>query len=291
MALLDLKGAVDLHVHSHPCLFPRLVDDGQVAEGAALAGLSAVMLKCHHESTVSRARVLDRRFGDLRVFGGIVLNYYVGGINPSAVEAALKLGAKEVWMPTVDSRYHEEVHGARGVYDVQVGGRQDVRPGITVLDASGKKLTEETREVLRLVAEHDAILGTAHLAFDESALLVAAARAMGVHKVLITHPFFKVPALTMNQLEDLVELGGMAEFGYCTVSTMWSYATVSQVVSAIRQLGARNCVIMSDCGQTHNPPPHEGLRIMAQCLHEKGLSGPQVMTLVRDNPRRLLGLA
>ncbi len=290
MALLDLRGAIDLHVHSHPCLFPRLLTDEQVAERASEAGLGGVVLKCHHESTVSRARVLDRRFGELRVLGGIVLNYYVGGINPGAVEAALKLGAKEVWMPTVDSRHHQEVHGARGVYDVQMGARQDTRPGITVVDTDGK-LTEETLEVLALVAEHGAILGTAHLSFDESVVLLVSARDMGVRNVLVTHPFFKVPSLSIEQLQHLVDLGGVAEFGYCTVSPMWNYATVTQVAAAISRLGAEHCVVMSDCGQTHNPPPPEGLRIMAQCLHEKGLTPAQVVTLVRDSPRRLLGLS
>ncbi|MEW6523021.1 MAG: DUF6282 family protein [Bacillota bacterium] len=289
MALINLEGAVDLHIHSHPCLFPRLVDDEQVARGAAQAGLSAVLLKCHHESTVSRARALDRRFGELRVFGGIVLNYYVGGINPASVEAALKLGAREVWMPSIDSENHAAVHGARGVYDVQAGGRQDTRPGITVLDDRGQ-LTEPTREVLRLVADYDAILGTAHLSFEESSQLLLGAREAGVKKVLVTHPFFKVPALSLDQLSYLVSLGGIAEFGYCTVSPMWAYATVGQVAAAIRRLGPESCVIMSDCGQTHNPPPHEGLRIMAQCLHEKGLSEAEVYSLVRDLPRRLLGL-
>jgi hypothetical protein len=290
MTLLSLEGAVDLHIHSHPCLFPRLVDDEQVAAGAAGAGLAAVVLKCHHESTVSRARALDRRFADLRVFGGIVLNYYVGGINPPAVEAALKLGARQVWMPTIDADFHAQVHGSRGVYDVQAGGRSDARAGITVFAPGRQCLSDEAHEVLRLVAEYGAILGTAHLSFAESLAVVQRARELGVERVLITHPFFKVPALTPAQLRQLVELGAWAEFGYCTVSPMWGYATVAQVAATIRELGAERCVLMSDGGQTHNPPPQEGLRLLAQCLYEKGLSRAEIETMVSDNPRRLLGL-
>jgi hypothetical protein len=101
--MINLDGAYDLHVHSHPCLFPRICDDKTAVAAAAAAGLGGILLKCHHESTVSRASELQNDYDDFRVYGGIVLNEYVGGINPLAVEAALKLGAKEVWMPTIDA--------------------------------------------------------------------------------------------------------------------------------------------------------------------------------------------
>lgn len=38
------------------------------------------------------------------MFGGITLNRQVGGINPYAVESALKLGGKVVWLPTQSAR-------------------------------------------------------------------------------------------------------------------------------------------------------------------------------------------
>ena len=44
----DLKisqGAVDMHIHSAPSLFPRLVDHVEAAEGAKSYGLKAVVLK------------------------------------------------------------------------------------------------------------------------------------------------------------------------------------------------------------------------------------------------------
>ena len=37
---------------------------------------------------------------DFTMFGSITMNRQVGGINPVAVEVALKLGAKVVWLPT-----------------------------------------------------------------------------------------------------------------------------------------------------------------------------------------------
>ena len=121
--LVDIAGAIDLHCHPYPDLFPRLADDFDIVRAARDAGMRAIMLKCHHESTVSRAYLVQRVVPGIRVYGGIVLNFYVGGLNPAAVEASLRLGGKEVWMPTVDAGYHAEVHGGTGGYDSQQGGR------------------------------------------------------------------------------------------------------------------------------------------------------------------------
>jgi len=112
--LIDVHGAVDLHCHPFPDLFPRVADDLEIVIAARDAGLKAIMMKCHNESTVSRAYFMNRMVPGIRVYGGIVLNRYVGAINPAAVEAALRLGGKAVWMPTIDAGYHAQVHGGAG---------------------------------------------------------------------------------------------------------------------------------------------------------------------------------
>ncbi|MFN8234197.1 MAG: DUF6282 family protein, partial [Actinomycetota bacterium] len=141
--LIDVAGAIDLHCHPHPDLFPRLADDLEVVQHAAGLGLRAIMVKCHSEPTVSRAYLTQKMVPDVQVFGGIVLNRSVGGINPAAVEAALRLGGREVWMPTVDAAFHVEMHGG-SAYDVQesITGSADtpkaVHPGgISAIDEEG----------------------------------------------------------------------------------------------------------------------------------------------------------
>lgn len=293
MPLVSIEGAFDMHVHTHPCLFPRICDDRTAVEAAAAAGLKGMMIKCHHESTVSRARDIQKDFAGFHVFGGIVLNEYVGGINPAAVEAALKMGGKEVWMPTIDAANHARAHGTKGKYDVQEGGktsREEDLGGITIFD-SGGKVNKATREVLSLIAQYDVILGTCHLSHEEIFALVPLAKEMGVKKILVTHPYFKVPGLSIDQMRSLVEMGATMEFGYCTVSPMWHYATVQQVAATIRQLGAENCIIISDAGQRHNPMPHESLRVFAQCLYECGLSKDELSFLMTRNPEKLLNLS
>jgi len=284
--LIDMAGAVDLHCHPYPDLFPRLADDADIVSHAGERGLRAVMIKCHHESSVSRAYHMQKLFPDIRVFGGIVLNHAVGGINPAAVDAALRLGAREVWMPTADAAYHAEKHGGTGAYDVQQSG-QGTRPGIAVVDESGD-LRGEVREVLEMVAQHGAILGTCHLSPREIVLLVEEATRRGVQKILVTHPFFKVPNLDLDTLAHLVGLGAVAEFGYCTISPMWRYATPKKVADAVQTLGAEHCVLVSDAGQRHNPMPAEALRLFAQSLFESGLPEEDIYTMIQKNPSQLL---
>lgn len=283
--LIDVHDAIDLHFHTHPDLFPRLTDDIGVVVAARDAGMRAVLIKAHHENTVTRAYLMSRMIPGIRIYGGIVLNTYVGGINPAAVEAILRLGGKQVWMPTIDAGYHAELHGGTGKYDAQQGGRGG--EGIYILDENGN-MKPEVDEVLELVAQYNVILGTCHLSPREIKALVPRARQAGVEKILITHPFFKVPNLDLDTLEDLVRQGATAEFGYCTISPSWHYATPERIVEAVRRIGSERAVLMSDVGQRHNPLPSEALRIFAQALFEKGLSEEEVRRMIVQNPRQLL---
>ena len=286
--LIDIEGAIDLHCHPYPDLFPRLADDFDIAMAARNAGMKALVLKCHHESTVSRAYLVQRIVPDIRVFGGIVLNSYVGGINPAAVEAALRLGGKEVWMPTVDSGYHAQVHGGTGGYESQSGGVSRAE-GIWVTDADGT-LQPVVKEVLGLVAQYGAILATSHLSPKEIVALVKEARDSGIQKIVVTHPFFKVPSLDLATIEELGRLGAMPEFGYCTVSPAWQYAAPEKIVEAVRRVGASRCLLVSDTGQRHNPLPSEALRVFAQTVFEKGVAEQDVQRMIARNPYDLLEL-
>jgi hypothetical protein len=287
---VDMRGAVDVHVHSEPDLFPRIADDAGVARHAASMGLRAISLKCHSERTTSRAYLTEQLVPGIQVVGGIVLNNTVGGINPAAVEAALQFGAKHVWMPTVDAANHARTFGSTGAYDKQastVAKSSDY--GIEAFDATDKAV-DGLYEVLDLVAEYNAILSTCHLSVREIELLVPLARERGVEKIMITHPFFKVPALDINRLKALVAQGAYAEFGYCTVSPFWNHAPLVKVVEGIRAVGTEHSILMSDAGQRHNPMPAEALRIFAQSIYESDFSEEAVQRMIKQNPLDLLEL-
>lgn len=287
--LVDLAGAFDLHVHAYPSLFPRLTDDLGLAAAYRAAGFGGFALKGHHESTASRAYLLGRLFPDLHVAGGVVLNRFVGGLNPAAVEACLRTGGRIVWMPSIDAHGHALAFGHTGGYDAQSAGLSGSPVGISVLDDAGK-IRNEISEILALVKEHDAVLATAHITAEEVVALVPAALAAGVEKVVVTHPFFRTPGLDLETLTELVGRGAHAEFVYNTLSPMWRHTDIDQVRAAIARLGAERCLLASDGGQRHNPSPPEGMRVFAQSLFERGVSEPDIARMVRANPRALLGL-
>jgi hypothetical protein len=224
MPRVDLEGVCDLHVHSAPCLFDRLADDLEMAELLDRAGYAAVVLKSHHESTVGRAAVAAKRVSGVQVYGGIVLNHFVGGINPTAVEAALLMGGKVVWMPTMHARCHAEFYGTMSGYGFQGAELRARDEPISILDEDGN-LRPNVLEVARLVAEHDAILATAHLSKQEARALVYAMPDVGLRKLVITHPHFKFLGYSDDELAELAERGAMLELCSGTVQTIRSTRT------------------------------------------------------------------
>src|SRR5215207_884779 len=104
-----IHGAVDLHVHPSPSLFPRRIDEVEAARQAEEAQLRAILVKDHHHATAPDLLPLRKHvFQDLavQVFGGVALNNYVGGLNPYVVNLSLRLGGRMVWFPTVSSANH-----------------------------------------------------------------------------------------------------------------------------------------------------------------------------------------
>jgi len=175
------------------------------------------------------------------------------------------------------------------VFDAQsmTGAKQGV-DGIALVKEG--EFWPDVKTVMGLVAEHDAILGTAHQSYDELRLIIPAARDAGVTKILLTHPFFKVPGLSLERTKELVALGAMVEFTYCAVSPKWACASIADITQAIKALGAENCVLTSDAGQPENPMPPQALRIFAQSLFEAGISEDDIGVMIRTNPAKLLGV-
>ena len=103
------QGAIDFHVHSEPDVFGRSMDDIDVAVLAKRKGMRALVLKNHVSMTADRAVLVMKVVPGIEIFGGIVLNNAVGGVNPAAVEWMHRMSGgrgKVVWLPTFDSDMH-----------------------------------------------------------------------------------------------------------------------------------------------------------------------------------------
>ena len=138
----SLAGVIDIHAHVAPetkaLNFQRAFDAIEAAQIAKIYGMRGIVLKEHHTETAGWAYLVSRMVPGIEVFGGIVLNRYVGGMNPAAVEAmALTRGGrgKVVYMPTMDAEY-----------------RNEGQPGRVAVSRNGQ-LLPEVLEVLKVMAK------------------------------------------------------------------------------------------------------------------------------------------
>lgn len=269
-----LEGAIDIHLHSSPDIDPRRFTDIELAQEAARAGMGAILIKSHLASTVERAFLVSQIVPGIRVYGGIVLNHPVGGFNPSAVEVALKLGARQVWMPTRSARNHRLAHGLEG--------------GLSIFGDSGE-IRPEVDEILRLVAAAGCILGTGHLSPEETFALVQRARELSVARVLITHPEWSVTSFSVDEQRHLAAFGQVM-FERCFVSTTHrcGFTPLAVISEAIAGVCVATTILSTDLGQPDTPPPAEGLRIYADALRSCGFSPDDLRAMMRDNPELLL---
>jgi len=284
---MDLDGAIDLHVHTAPDVYPRSVRDDQLVSRAAAAGMAGVMLKSHHTLTADRATLASVASG-LPVFGGLALNWPVGGLNPIAVETALAMGARQIWMPTLHAA-HCLADATQPMFRAEA---EKGRVGLTVFeDAARTRLKPEVVAILELVRDADAILGSGHLAPEETLSLLRQARAMGLGRLLVTHPLMSFTRFTAGQMREAVELGARLEFDYLSCSPHWGDAvSPDETAAAIARVGAEHCVLATDGGQTFNPPPAKMLDDFAAALTERGIGPAALRTMMCENPARLVGL-
>lgn len=270
-----LRGAIDTHVHSAPDVRPRKLTDREVADRAADAGMRAVVLKSHVTSTADRAAIaeaaVDRR---VRVFGGVVLNRAVGGLNPDAVATTLALGGRVVWLPTTSAR--------------STSPSLERREGITVM--SEGRAVPELVAVLELVAAADAILATGHLTAPELHVVVAEARQRGVRRILLTHPELPLVDLDIETQRVLARAGVFFERCWNSVAGSTATTPLQRIVSDIRVIGADSTVLATDFGQPENPVPVRGFEDYLAALSHAGFTDAELERMACANATSLLGL-
>ena len=273
-AAVSLDGVVDLHVHAGPDSRPRSVDDIEAARAARDAGLRAILLKNHFTMTADRAALAMGQVDGIEIFGGVVLNRAVGGINPEAVRQMATFSGgrgKVVWLPTFDAAHYVAAAGGGAPY---VSILEDGEPLPAVL------------EVFALLAEHDLTLAMGHSGPGEVLRLIPEAQRLGVPRILVTHVFSQ--GATREQMRQMAAGGAIMEIDWLAVHS--GGRTIDEYVSAIRDLGAEAFFLSSDLGQAGNPLHAEGMRAYIRALREAGVTEEEIDVMARRNPARLLGL-
>ncbi len=287
-----LKGAVDLHCHSGPAAIPRVLDHRDAMQDAADAGFRALLYKDHFYLGVSHARILETIYPEtgVKLFSGVALNNASGGINPYAVDHAIKIGGKIVWMPTLSAANHIR-KGLTEAKSFPKTAQKMLDPSpLTVLDANGR-LTDETKKVIDLIAEGDIILAGGHLEASELFILFDEAKKRGVKKMLVNHPTYIV-GCTDDDIRGLVSMGVYMEHSICMFIEGSGYQYESSFLQHLIEVaGVDKTCLCSDLGLLGAPRPIEGYRQVVRMLLDMQFSHEDIRTLIGGNSAGLLNLA
>lgn len=292
-----LKRTIDLHVHIGPEIIPRRFDFAQLIaqESGKMAG---VAIKNHFFPTIAMNKVVEQKDSGFLVINSVTLNCYAGGFNPEAVYASAKLSTLPiiVWFPTINAAnfligQKWEISPewlAPGVAEkikLRLAGEVN---GLTVLD-NQCQITAEVDKVLSAIKDCNAILATGHLSWLESKILVyRAIKRFGIKKVIITHPIYQRINMPLAVQQELAEMGAIIEQCYSMYSI--DKISIAKIAQQIRAVGADNCLLSSDVGQTFSPSPSEAMLEFIQLLSEQGISVAELNQMTVVNPRRLIGL-
>lgn len=280
-----LDGAIDMHVHTSPDQIERWGTDLELARAGNDAGMDGIVVKSHVVPTMGRAAIANESLGRETLFGGVALNCAVGGLNPEAVRVALAQDAKVVWLPTVSNAHHASYAREQTVESLAgftvPGPEEDLHP------LEDGTVTDSVEEIAGIVAEHDAILATGHSSPEAIRAVVEAGTDAGA-TVVVTHPFFHVVGLSIEEQRELIEMGATLE--YCAYSLQNSPEhSIPRLAEAIERLDSESCVLATDFGQTDNPPV-EGFARCVDALLDEGIRPETLAQLIRKTPKRLLGL-
>ena len=285
-----LEGAVDTHVHSAPDLVERKLDDFELVRQARAVGMAGLVLKNHFFTTTLRARLVSSPVPGIEVIASIVLNQSMGGINPWAVEAAGRGGAKVVWMPTAHSENQLKHESAPGVAPhpaaMHLPGRSAV---VQVFEDDGSP-TADTDSVLEIIRDRGMVLATGHLTPEEVDRLTARAVDMGIRKIVSTHPDLPAISMPVELQKKLAERGVFFERTFNVTQPRYNTLDVAGLAARIRDVGPDSTIMATDFGQPDSPTPAEGLESYVRGMLDNGFSAAEVKQMVSQHARGLLDI-
>ena len=269
-----LQGVIDIHIHTNPDIRTRRLSDLQLATEARRVGARAIVIKSHLVTTMDRASIAREAVPGIDVFGGIVLNAQVGGLNAVAVDTAIKMGAKLVWLPTSFSSNERR--------------RQGKNDGVeTVADG---KCVPALIPILKLLAQSDVALATGHLTPAETLIVVEEARKQGVAKIVVNHPEWATVDMSIDDQKRLAQFDVYFERCYARNVGGKYDKNFERNLRAMEALGFESTIVATDGGQVENPLWSDALAEYIGYLLNAGVPKSTVDLMTKQNPARVLGL-
>ena len=288
-----LRGAIDSHVHCCPHINGRTVTVFDAVRDAAAAGLRGIGLMDVFANSSGLAALAMRELGSLgvEVFGGIILEPYVGGLAARVVETALAMGygpgtgARYVSLPCHHTRFVAESEGRSPAY---------VETCLAIPQKG--PLPDPLPEIMERVAECDVVFNTGHLTGEENLRVVEEAVKRGVGRILVPASY-----LSVEEAREIAGLGALVEFAFFVMSHATQVGTtmidserhcfphvgLDSVVQKIRAVGPEHTILSSDSGSFILPPPVEALREWLLMIECEGFSRDDIRKMVDDNPGAL----
>ena len=274
----DLRGAIDIHVHSHPDNVARSLDGIEAARFAKDKGMRAIVLKNHFDPTAGLAWLARKAVPGIEIFGGVDLNLPVGGMNVHAVEHMAQVNGgfgRMVWMSTFDA-------------ENQIRTNKSNAPFVRV--SQNGALLPETKAVIAAIRKHNFVLASGHVSAQEALLMFEEGQRLGIRGMVATHGMGAPTFLSVEQAQQATRLGAFIEFTSGTLANASAQARLDRLADDIRKVGIDHAILSSDLGQGGNPLPADGFATYMEALRRKGFTDQELDRMAKENPARLLGL-
>jgi len=297
-----LKGVIDLHVHGAPLggwLAGRPTIVNTCIE-ASRAGMKALVFKDHNTMTNNVAIVVNEMLAKLKnqleifkpvdVYGGIVLNHTVGGINPKAVEIALGYGrCAEIWLPSLDAKFQKDLMGLPNGINV-INGDEPINELIQILEMMNdyNKGTKGLR----------CSLSTSHVSNKEKFIILKYVNKRGLDvDIVMDHVTQELTNVTPQEAKEMIDMGAYLEFAETScvpwpgmqdwvIAFDYSFKLIKEL---IREKGPDHIVLITDAGQPGNDPV-PGWKMFIKTLLSQGVSESDISMMSKDVPAKILGI-
>ena len=285
-----LKGILDIRVHAGPSVANRQVDAADMLKEAVVAGYRGFLVKDHYFPSCMGVKMVQEHCDakGVEIYSSMCLNNSMGLFNLMALDAAINMGAKIIYFPTVSSKNHIDHHKGNFVGS----GKMSVpETPVVYVDENGV-MDPAAVECLKLIAEKDVVLGTGHGTAWEIDHLVEKALEVGVKRILVNHPQFHIGA-SYEQMTKWAKLGAYIEMNVCVFTSGSKLGSLDDQVIAdmLKAVPLEQMILDSDMGQNGNGSPVEGMYRFIRLLMDKfGLSEEDINLIAKTNPAKLLGV-
>jgi hypothetical protein len=293
---VDNKRVIDMHVHIGPDFLRRKYSAASLAEEARREGFGVVM-KNHFQPTTGQVSQLRRPDDEIPLVGSVALNFNCGGLDDHGVRAGLSGWKRDVtaadpdrdrfvvWMPTMCCYERRDISTAWGVKAKYTRFYAE-GTGYTLDRHDAGKMAALDR-ALEPIKQHDLILATGHLDRQETLLLVERAHAMGIRRIIMTHPLFQATELDPETMARMwTRYGAYSEL--CFSNLAMDHLTYEQYLAVIEAVGPQGVLLSSDVGQVFSPPVGDALREFFDEFRKRGVTEDGIVQMSVLNPNRLL---